>query len=60
MCPLHELERARSQEQWHNATVNKARGFILQASYRVANRPDGARVPVIHIYGRLEDGGTFL
>jgi DNA polymerase-2 len=40
--------------------VNKARGFILQASYRVANRPDGARVPVINIYGRLEDGGTFL
>ncbi len=40
--------------------VNKARGFILQASYRVENRPDGARVPVIHIYGRLEDGGTFL
>jgi DNA polymerase-2 len=40
--------------------VNKARGFILQASYRVANRPDGARVPVIYIYGRMEDGGTFL
>ena len=38
----------------------KARGFILQASYRVANRPDGARVPVIHLYGRLADGGTFL
>jgi DNA polymerase-2 len=62
MWPLHELERARSQEQWHNALVkvNKVRGFILQASYRVANRSDGARVPVIHIYGRLEDGGTFL
>jgi DNA polymerase II len=43
-----------------NAQVNKARGFILQASYRVSNRPDGTRVPVIHIYGRLEDGGTFL
>jgi DNA polymerase-2 len=40
--------------------VNKARGFILQASYRVAHRPEGARVPVIHIYGRLEDGGSFL
>jgi len=60
MWPLHELERARSQEQWHNDIVNKTRGFILQASYRVANRPDGARVPVIHIYGRLADGGTFL
>ncbi len=40
--------------------MNTARGFILQASYRTTNRPDGARVPVIHIYGRLEDGGTFL
>jgi DNA polymerase-2 len=40
--------------------VNSARGFILQASYRVSNRPDGTRVPVIHIYGRLEDGSTFL
>jgi len=38
----------------------KARGFILQASYRVSTRPDGERVPVIHIYGRLDDGGTFL
>ena len=37
-----------------------ARGFILQASYRVIQRADGARVPVIHLYGRLEDGGTFL
>jgi DNA polymerase-2 len=36
------------------------RGFILQASYRVTSREDGARVPVIHLYGRLEDGGTFL
>ena len=40
--------------------MNKARGFILQASYRVSNRPDGVRAPVVHIYGRLEDGGTFL
>jgi len=37
-----------------------ARGFILQASYRVVSRPKGARVPVIRLYGRLEDGGTFL
>ncbi|MDY6947770.1 MAG: 3'-5' exonuclease, partial [Pseudomonadota bacterium] len=36
------------------------RGFILQASYRVVSGPAGTRVPVIHIYGRLEDGGTFL
>lgn len=40
--------------------MNAARGFILQASYRVANRSDGARVPVIQIYGRMEDGSTFL
>jgi DNA polymerase-2 len=38
----------------------KARGFILQASYRVASGPNGARVPVVYLYGRLEDGGTFL
>ena len=36
------------------------RGFILQASYRVATRAQGQRVPVIYIYGRLESGGTFL
>ncbi|MBB6095385.1 DNA polymerase-2 [Povalibacter uvarum] len=35
------------------------RGFILQASYRVISGPAG-QVPVIHIHGRLEDGGTFL
>lgn len=38
----------------------KLRGFILQASYRVVSGPAGTRVPAIHIYGRLEDGGTFL
>jgi len=38
----------------------KTRGFIFQASYRVMSRPTGARVPVIHLYGRLEDGGSFL
>jgi len=43
-----------------SSQVHKVRGFILQASYRVSNRPDGARVPVIQIYGRLDDGGTFL
>jgi DNA polymerase-2 len=36
------------------------RGFILQASYRVQTGSNGARVPVIHVYGRLEDGGAFL
>ena len=38
----------------------ESRGFILQASYRVVGTADGDRVPVIHLYGRLEDGGTFL
>ena len=32
-----------------------ARGFILQASYRVVDA-----VPVVHLYGILEQGGTFL
>ncbi len=36
------------------------RGFILQASYRVTSRSHGPRVPVIHLYGRLESGETFL
>ena len=38
----------------------KARGFVLQASYRVLAERDGPRIPVVHIYGRFEDGGTFL
>ena len=38
----------------------KVRGFILQASYRVVSLADGSRAPVIYIYGKLEDGGTFL
>ncbi len=32
-----------------------ARGFILQASYRVQ-----AGVPVVYLFGKLEDGSTFL
>jgi DNA polymerase-2 len=43
-----------------NSRVTKVRGFILQASYRIVSRPGGQRVPVVHIYGRLEAGGTFL
>src|SRR5690606_9310520 len=38
----------------------KTRGFILQANYRVVPHSDGRRVPVVQLYGRLEDGGTFL
>jgi DNA polymerase-2 len=36
------------------------RGFILQSTYRIVVEPDGERVPVVHLYGRLEAGGTFL
>ena len=35
--------------------MTPARGFVLQASYRVH---DG--VPVVHLYGMLEGGGSFL
>src|ERR1700676_1511235 len=38
----------------------KSRGVILQASYRIVTQPGGRRVPVVHLYGRLEDGRTFL
>ena len=37
-----------------------ARGFILQASYRVIAAANGRRLPVVQLYGRLEDGGAFL
>jgi len=40
--------------------VTTTRGFILQASYRVVPAEGGARRTVVHLYGRLEDGGTFL
>ena len=33
----------------------RVRGFIFQASYRIRER-----VPVVHLFGRLEGGGTFL
>jgi DNA polymerase-2 len=36
------------------------RGFILQASYRVVTESGGRRIPVVYLYGRLEDGATFL
>jgi DNA polymerase-2 len=37
-----------------------ARGLILQASYRVVPGPNRERIPVVHLFGRLEDGATFL
>jgi DNA polymerase-2 len=36
------------------------RGAILQASYRVVSQPGNRRHPVVYLYGRLEDGGSFL
>ena len=36
------------------------RGFILQASYRVVAGPNGRRSPIVHLYGTLDDGATFL
>ncbi|HEY3851794.1 MAG TPA: DNA polymerase II [Steroidobacteraceae bacterium] len=36
------------------------RGFILQASYRVMSGEDGRRAPVVQLYGRLENGQSFL
>jgi DNA polymerase-2 len=50
------MKRVREAE----APLIKTRGVILQASYRVVTQPGGRRVPVVHLYGRLEDGGTFL
>ena len=38
--------------------MKTVRGFILQATYRVS-APEQGRVPVVHLYGRLEDGSTF-
>ncbi|MDP9013163.1 MAG: DNA polymerase II [Pseudomonadota bacterium] len=40
--------------------MTQLRGFILQTGYRVLSRPNGQRVPVIHIHGRAESGETFL
>lgn len=36
------------------------RGVILQATYRVAAGRAGARSPIVHLYGRFEDGSTFV
>ena len=37
------------------ADIVRAEGFILQASYRVENR-----IPVVHLYGKLANGESFL
>jgi len=38
----------------------RARGFILQSSYRIVSAPGGGRIPVVQLHGRLEQGGAFL
>src|ERR1700674_2820532 len=38
----------------------KTHGVILQSSYRIVSAPGGRRIPVVYLYGRLQDGGTFL
>src|SRR5215510_10071043 len=43
-----------------NSGVNSFKGFILQAAYRVVSRPGGLRAPVVHLYGCLQNGETFL
>ena len=40
--------------------MNIVRGFILQASYRVMPTSQGSRAPVVRLFGRLEDGRSFL
>jgi DNA polymerase-2 len=54
------LPLADASAMTQNARMTAARGFILQASYRVDSSPNGRRTPVVHIHGRLEGGETFL
>src|ERR1700722_3932759 len=42
------------------SSMARARGFILQATYRGPSTPDGRRLPVVHLYGRLANGAAFL
>lgn len=39
---------------------SSALGFLLQAGVRVVAQPDGSERAVLHVYGRLESGQTFL
>jgi DNA polymerase-2 len=36
------------------------RGVVLQVSYRITTGRAGERTPVVYVYGRVPDGGTFL
>ena len=49
------LDGAVAVEEQATEVGTPARGFILQASYRVQNGS-----PVVYLFGVLEDGGTFL
>ena len=55
---LHRIHHRRIGAE--SGPMSPVRGFILQASYRVVTREGGIRIPVVHIHGRLENGGTFL
>jgi len=54
------LRRRGPNQLVQTSAVSAHRGFILQASYRVETGESGERRPVVHLYGRLEDGRTFL
>src|SRR5690606_8327184 len=55
----HNARRPPPRANPHNDRM-KLRGFVLQATYRVVSDPERGRVPVIHVYGALEGGGSFL
>src|SRR6185312_7316951 len=65
-CEGHHIEaqgreRPRMPTRPRRSTsMTTVKGVILQATYRVATQQGGRRIPVVHLYGRLEDGGTFL
>ena len=54
------IKRLAAATMTQNERMTNARGFILQASYRVVPESNGRRRPVVHVHGRLESGGTFL
>src|SRR5262245_41610576 len=53
-------DRSQWSPRCRKMNAMRARGFILQATHRLVSGPHGARAPVVYLYGRLEDGGTFL
>src|SRR5262245_60004034 len=59
-CKGHATNSHRPAALGHTSGVSTVRGFILQASYRVVDGREGERHAVVHLYGRLDDGRTFL